>query len=173
MLAASVLALGGPAGAAPAKEYQVKAAFLFNFAQFVEWPKTAFSRPEDPFVIGVLGPDPFGSYLEDVAHGEKVGGRKIVVKRYGKAADAFGSQILWVAGKDMATMMQDLAVLRNKPVLTVGDADGFAVEGGVIRLVMKQNKIRFRINVEAAQASGLSISAKLLSLADIVAPGKG
>lgn len=155
-----------------AREYQLKAVFLFNFAQFVAWPPTAFTAPDAPMIIGVLGEDPFRKTLDDTVRGEKIDGHLITVERYRRLDDLRPCHVLFICKSEFGRLDQILAVLKGKPVLTVGDVEGFAVRGGMIRFVNDNNKVRFRINVEAAKAANLTISSKLLRPADIVAPGK-
>lgn len=155
-----------------AREYQLKAVFLFNFAQFVAWPPAAFAAPDAPLVIGVLGDDPFHKTLDDTVRGEKVEGHPIAIERYRRLEDLRPCHVLFVCRSEFTHLDQILARLKGQPVLTVGDVEGFAQRGGMIRFVNDNNKVRFRINVEAAKAADLTISSKLLRPADIVAPGK-
>ncbi len=181
-LARCLLVLGlaaawpGAAGAAPeaepAAEYQVKAVFLFNFAQFVEWPATAFADAHAPLVIGVLGEDPFGTYLDKLVQSEKVGGRSLEVRRFRQLEDVSGCHLLFV-GHNAAATDRMAEALHDRPVLTVGDTEDFSRLGGMVRFVTENGKIRLRINVTAAQESGLVISSKLLRWATIVTPEKG
>ena len=169
------LALAGPAPAAPPAptEAQLKAVFLFNFAQFVEWPETAFPDERAPLVIGVLGDDPFGAYLDELVKNEQVGERPLVVRRYRRPQEAGGCHILFV-GRNQAVHFDRLgAELPDRTVLTVGDTDTFNRLGGMVRFVNEGGKIRLRINVEAAKAAGLTISSKLLRWATIVTQEKG
>jgi hypothetical protein len=180
-LRAALLALallpGAPARAAdpaPAPteyQYQVKAAFLFNFAQFVDWPASAFHGPQDEFVIGVLGADPFGAYLDELVRGEKVGGRPLAVRRFAHVEDIGECHILFVSRSETGQLEKILAPLKGRSLLTVGDMEGFARYGGIVRFVTEKNKIRLRINLEAAKACDLTISSKLLRPATIVAAG--
>lgn len=176
---ALLLLLGGlmpPASAqaqtAIAREYQLKAVFLFNFAQFVAWPPAAFAASDSPLVIGVLGEDPFHNALDDTVRGEKVDGHPITVERYRRLDDLRACHVLFVCRSEFGHLDQILARLKGQPVLTVGDVEGFAQRGGMIRFLNESNKVRFRINVEAAKAANLTISSKLLRPADIVTPGK-
>ena len=151
-------------------EYDVKAVFLFNFSQFVDWPAPALADPQAPLVIGVLGNDPFGSLLEEVVRGETVSGRQITVQRYARIEDIGECHILFIADSEQARLSQVLAALAGRHILTVGDSDGFASRGGVIRFVNLGNKIRLHINLQAAEAANLSISSKLLRPSYIVEP---
>jgi len=150
------------------KEYELKAAFLYNFAQFVDWPPEAFPAADTPLVIGILGADPFGATLDQLIHNEVVKNRKLVARRYRRVEDVGTCHILFISASEAAHFEQILAVLKGKPILTVGDAGSFAFRGGVIRLLTEKNKIRLRINMEAAKAANLTISSKLLRAAEVV-----
>jgi hypothetical protein len=154
------------------KEYQIKAVFLFNFAQFVEWPTNAFPEAQTPLIIGILGNNPFETYLDGTVQGEKVNGHPLVVQRFSRAEDLKKCQILFISQSESKRVNRILANLKGQNILTVSDIDGFAKNGGVIRFVTEQNKIRFRINLEAAKNANLTVSSKLLRLAEIVEPGK-
>jgi hypothetical protein len=155
------------ASAAPS-EHRVKAVILFNFSNFVEWPPAAFTGPEAPFVIGVFGRDPFGSELDDVVRGETVNDRQLLVKRVQTLEDATACQILFISRSEQTQLDDVLAALIHSNTLTVSDIDGAAQHGTIIRLVTDKDKIRLRINVEAARAAGLTISSKLLRASEIV-----
>jgi hypothetical protein len=154
------------------KEYQVKAVFLFNFTQFIEWPTNAFPETQSPLTIGVLGDDPFGNFLEETVRGEKANGHPIIVKRFQRVEKIGNCQILFISASDARQVKAILAALKGRQILTVSDIAGFAQNGGVIRFVSEQNKIHFRINLEAAKNAGLTVSSKLLRLAEIIEPGK-
>lgn len=159
---AAVLFDVGNARSAPASEYQVKAAFLFNFATFVEWPPNAFSDANAPFVIGVLGEDPFGSYLDETVRGESVNSRKMIVQRYRSPADIKSCHVLFISRSEGDRMDQIVAQLKNRKILTVSDTDG--AQGVMIRFTKEGNRIRFKIDAQAAKAANLTISSKLLRL---------
>lgn len=154
-------------------EYQVKAVFLYNFTQFVDWPAEAFAQPDAPLVIGILGQDPFEKFLDDVVRGEKTGGHPIIVKRFRDIDSARDCQLLFVGGAEPRRLDTVLAVLKDRMTLTVGDSGEFSKRGGMIDFITKQGKIRFQINMGTVRASKLTVSSKLLRLADIVDPGKG
>jgi hypothetical protein len=160
------------AQSAPDPEYQLKAVFLFNFAQFVEWPASAFPGPETPLVIGVLGQDPFGPYLDETVRGEKVNDRPLVVRRYRSVEEITTCHILFISRREEGRLKGILDSLRGRSVLTVSDADRFASRGGMIRFVTDRHRIRFRINLEAAKAASLTLSSKLLRPAQIVPAGE-
>lgn len=170
--AAAGLGAGAPAVAARAAglpEYAVKAAFVFNFAKFVDWPAGAFPA-ERPFVIGVLGEDPFGAALDEIVRGGALQGRPVAVARYRSAEQAAACQVLFIARSERALQAAALKALAGKPVLTVGDAEDFLSAGGMIRLHARAGRIRFDVNKAAADKAGLRISAQLLKLAG-PAPG--
>ena len=168
--AAGLLAVlwGNLAGAAPATEYQVKAAYLFNFGQFVEWPSEAWSSPDAPFAICVVGDDPFGRTLDDVAHGESINGRPLLVRRLEDHRETAGCNILFIARSESARLAGTLEALKGRNLLTVTDIEGAESAGAVIVLVSENNRIRMRINVAAAKANHLVISSKLLRPAEVV-----
>jgi hypothetical protein len=161
-----------PAAAAPS-EYQVKAVFLFNFTQFVEWPADSFPGPAAPFVIGVLGKDPFGSQLDEVVRGESVNKRPLVVERYRSVDEIRNCNILFIGSSELGFLPQILLALKGRSILTVSDADTAAEQGVMIRLVTESNRIRLRIDVGAARAGNLTISSKLLRPAEIIGGGEG
>jgi hypothetical protein len=152
-------------------EYQLKAAFLFNFAKFVDWPTGTFATPASPFTICILGQDPFGHDLDDSLRGKTISSRPIVVHRCDSDAETRGCQILFVSRSQGRRMPEILQGLRGFKVLVVGESDGFAAGGGAIEFVLEQEHVRFRINPDAAARAGLTISSKLLALATIVRDG--
>jgi hypothetical protein len=162
-----------PAQATTPHEYQVKAVFLFNFAQFVDWPPTVFADPRAPLVIGVLGEDPFGSVLDDTLRGEMLGERAIVIRRYRRREDIDHCHILFIGRSEGARLESIIRGLRGRHILTVSDTTGSALRGVMIRFVTENSKIRFRINLDAAKAAGLVISSKLLRPAEIVTNPEG
>jgi len=162
----SIASLSIQAQTTATRAYQVKAVFLYNFSQFVDWPPTAFKGSNDPFIIGILGDDPFGTYIDETVAGETVKGHPMIVQRYQDVKDITNCQILFInTDNDIA---QILKVLANRSILTVSDAANFAKQGGMIRLFTENNKLRLAVNPSAARAAGLTISSKLLRLADIV-----
>jgi hypothetical protein len=163
----------GAESPAPApQEYQIKAVFLFNFAQFVTWPSSAFPDAESPLVIGVLGKDPFAGALDEAVRGEKMKERSFLIQRYSRVEEIQSCHILFISRSEAARLPAILGAIRGRSILTVSDADSFAEQGGMIRFVMEQNKVRFRINLEAAKAADVVLSSKLLRPADVVTPGK-
>jgi len=149
--------------AQPNTATQLKAAFLYNFAKFVTWPSANTNSPQ--FVIGILGNDPFGSFLEQMVEGEKIGNQSIVIQRYNDVSEIRNCHILYINKGNAADVAKSLEA---RPILTVGDSDDFAQSGGIIRFYFTQNKIRLRINLKHTKAANLQISSKLLRLADVV-----
>jgi hypothetical protein len=157
-----------PAVAQELPEYQLKAVFLFNFAQFVEWPASAFARADSPIVLCVAGEDPFGRHLDDVVRGESVGGHPMEARRFRRGEAISGCHILFISRSEEGRLRQILDELKGQSTLTVGDSDGFAHGGGMIRFVTDRSRIRLRINLAAAEAASLRLSSKLLRPAEIV-----
>jgi hypothetical protein len=166
------MALWPVVAAAQPKEYQVKAAFLFNFAQFVEWPDSVFPSPDGPFYVGVLGDDPFGTALDDAVHGEAISGHKMVVQRSRQVADLKSCQMIFVSKSEKGRVPEILAAAGARPVLMVGDVSGFARSGGEINFFLEGAKVRFEINPVAALNCGLKFNSQLLSLGRIVTTAK-
>jgi hypothetical protein len=166
---AVALLMAYPAQAiAPADEYQVKAVFLFNFGQFVEWPAASWESPTEPFVIGIVGDDPFGSTIDHVVRGEMLGARPLVIKRFADASQITDCNILFVGRNDAGELSGALAAVRGRHVLTVTDIDGAERAGAIIVLFNENNRIRMRINLAAARAQQLVISSKLLRPAQVI-----
>ena len=156
------------AGAEAPTEYQVKAVFLYNFSRFVEWPPQTFTAPDEPFVIGVLGSDPFGTRLDEAVRGEQIDQHPLVVRRFRSLGEIGDCRILYIDRSQSAEVPQILAALDHHGTLTVSDLDGVSERGVMIQFTTENNRIRLRINVESARAAGLTISSKLLRSADIV-----
>jgi hypothetical protein len=151
--------------AAPPTEYQVKAAYLFNFGQFVEWPATAYASPTAPFVIGIVGDDPFGNAIDEIVRGESLAGHPLVVRRFRTPEEIAGCNILFIGRSEAPRIERTLQALRGRHVLTVTDFTGAGSDAAIIALKTENNRIRMRINVEEARANNLVISPKLLRLA--------
>lgn len=154
--------------AAPVSEFQLKAVFLFNFAEFVEWPPSAFPQSNSPFVIGVVGKDPFGANLDDVVRGESLNHHPLVVQRFQNVSDVRDCQILYIPASEAPHLAEILAKLKGESVLTVGDAEDAAQRGVVIGFYTQDHQVRLRINIDAARVASLTISSKLLRPAEIV-----
>jgi hypothetical protein len=155
------------AGAAEIDEYHVKAAFLFNFAKFVEWPAQAFKSADEPIGICVLGPNPFGSLLDEVVRGKVVGTRKFVVREVGDAQQAGECHIVFASASGWTRSRAVLGAIQKCCVLTVGETWEFIAGGGMINLRLEDARVRVEINPDAAERAKLRISSKLLSLAEI------
>jgi hypothetical protein len=156
--------LASASGASP-REYDIKAAFLYHFTQFVELPDAAFPAPDAPFVIGLVGKDPFGRSLQRIVAGEAVGRHPLTVNSVNDATAEFRCQILYFTadGKDLL----DLRRLRTAPVLTAGGSDSFFKTGGMIQFVIARRRVHLKVNLEEARAHSLEINAKLLRVADV------
>ena len=157
---------------ATSKEYQIKAAFLFNFMQFVEWPPTVFKNANDPFRIGVLGQDPFNAALEDTVQGETISNHKIIVEHAMQVDDLKNCQLIFISKSEKKHVAEILSALDDKPVLTVSEIEGFAERGGGINFYLEGNKVRFEVNPDAARHDGLKVSSQLLSLGKIIETAK-
>ena len=166
-LAAALLARSAGGAEAP-NEYQVKAVFVFNFSRFVEWPAAALGAANEPFVIGIVGNDPFGARLDEAVRGEQINQHPLQIRRFGSIGDAANCRILYIDRSQSAQLRDILAALANRNVLTVADFEGAGERGVMMQFVTESNRIRLRINVEAAKAAGLTISSKLLRPAEIV-----
>ncbi len=146
-------------------EYQLKAAFLANFPEFITWPASAFSGADAPIVIGVLGNDPFGGALDRTLQGKGVGGRKITIRRSQRVEDLKNCQIVFISRSEQGRLADILASLGSAPVLTVSDIDQFTRAGGAIGFIMSGPNVRLEINNSAAKRAGLVINSRLLNLA--------
>jgi hypothetical protein len=165
-----VLVPSAAAATPPApRDYDIKAAFLFNFASFVEWPGAAFANASSPFVIGVIGDDPFGSILEEIIAGEKIAGHPLVLRRFNsrQVTEAAGCHILFVSQSESRRLRPLLQQLRGKPVLTVSDIPNFLDAGGAVAFTT-EGSVHLTINPRAARTGQLSVSSKLLRLARVV-----
>ena len=174
-LAALVVGSGGTGVFAQdreASEYVIKAAFLYNFAKFTEWPPESAGKADDPITLCVVGEDPFGNILNQTIEGKTVRGRRLVIWRLRSGEDLKGCQIAFIGSAERSQMQAIIERLKGAGVLTVGDREGFAALGGVINFKMVDNKVHFDVNVDAAERARLKISSKLLSLARIVKDGE-
>lgn len=163
-----LLAVGVPARAAlPATEYEVKAAFLYNFARFVEWPREALGPPEAPFVIAVLGTDPFGEVLDRTMAGKRVAGHPVEVRRLDDPERARHAHILFVSASER-DRVSIIVKATGENTLTVGETGDFARSGGMICFRVEDRRVRFEINPGRAEQARLKLSSQLLKLATIV-----
>jgi len=149
-------------------EYQVKAAYLFNFLKFVEYPNDSFADPLAPIVIGVVGDDPFGSALPQVVTGKTVQGRDLVIRNYRDGEELRGAHILFISASEKKRLPMIFSNLHGSSVLTVADMEGFLDAGGMIQFLNENDRVRFAINLDATTQARLKLSSKLLSLAKVV-----
>ncbi len=162
-------ARGGSCGEAPSlTEYQVKALCLLNFAKYVDWPPEAYPQADAPLTIGVLGESHFGRDFEQAAAGKSINGRKIVIRELSGGEDWGKCRILFVSASEKKRLAEIISKVKSLPVLTVGETEQFTEKGGVINFMKKEGKIRFEIGLDAAREAKLTISSKLLNLADTV-----
>ena len=148
-----------------ANEYQVKAAFLYNFAKFVEWPSDAFGGGNAQLVIGVVGDDPFGGALDQAINGKTVNGRALVVRRLKWGQDLRSCHVLFISSSERKHLTQIIQSVKGASVLTVGDMGQFNQEGGIINFILAARQVRFEINSRGADQARLRISSKLMALA--------
>jgi len=161
--ATAAMMLGAPATAAPT-DTAVKAAFLPRFARYVTWPPAAMPKAGDPFVLCVIGSDPFGAALDDAARSQLVDGQRIVIRRLDSAVGSDGCQIAFIQGSRMQPVPQLIAALGRRPVLTVTDAS-IGSQRGIIHFAVVAGRVRFFIDQSSAARHGLNISSRLLALA--------
>lgn len=150
------------------REYQLKAAFLYNFTKFIEWPPQSFSGTSAPIVIGVLSDSPLGSELVQVVKDRNVNGRSIVVKRIETAAEARLTHLLFVGAGEGGRFVELEPAIRGSSIVTIGESPSFAQAGGTINFVLEDDKVRFEINMDSAEHAGLRISAQLQKLAKLI-----
>jgi hypothetical protein len=168
-LALMALVATGNSSAAPAQptEYALKSVFLYNFCRFMEWPNSAFSSPNDPLVIGVVGDDPFGSLLNEAVEGETYHGHPIRIEHYHSPRDIKHCQVLFVSHSETSRTKEILAAVAGKSIVTVGETDGFLDMGGMIALTADHNRVRLRVNPANLRAANIDVSSKLLRVAEI------
>lgn len=160
-----LLGIVAPAHAQHASEYEVKAAFLFNFTKFTEWPGDAFARQSDFFILGILGKDPFGEYLDEIAEGEKVAEKKLLIQRYNSVDEIRDCQILFINMPGETAYVIDR--LKGRSILTVSDDSIFSKLGGIVQFYNDNGAVRLQINPIAAKEANIDISSKLLRIARI------
>jgi len=170
---AAVVAMYGPApfvaaDSPAALEAQVKAVFLFNFAKYVDWPASVFPSTAAPITIGVVGTDPFGDNLQRIVEGKTINGHPFVIKHLAADAELAGCHILFISHSEAARMDGILSKTSAQPILTVGEDEQFTQNNGIIRFLLKDGKVRLEINLASANRAGLTISSRLLAVADVV-----
>jgi hypothetical protein len=149
-------------------KYQVESVFLLNFAKYVDWPASAFPDTNAPITIGVLGTDPFGDDLRRRVEGKTINGRLFVIKYLAADSEMSGCQILFICNSEASRMGEILNQAGPLPILTVGEHESFARNGGIINFVLKNDKVRLEIDLAAAKKAGVTISSRLLAVADVV-----
>lgn len=149
------------------REYAVKSVFLYNFCRFIEWPREAFGGPAEPLIIGVIGDDPFGPLLNEAVQGERMRGRPIRIERYRRASEIERCHLLFVSASEAARLDEIFATVSGKSVVTVGETEEFLDHGGMIALTKDRERVRLRVNPARLRAASLSVSSKLLSVAEI------
>jgi hypothetical protein len=155
-------------GQAKAGEYQVKAAYLYNFGRFVEWPSKLTTANTGSFTICILGEDPFGPALDTTLAGETIGNQKVAARRISSLQESVDCQILFISSSEAKRLNKIIEVLGNSAVLTVSDIPQFLQRRGMIQLLMEGNRIRFEVNLAATQRAGLTLSSELLKVATAV-----
>jgi YfiR/HmsC-like len=162
---ALVAATGLPAQQPKPNEFQVKAAYLYNFGRFVEWPDERGSDKDDAFEICVLGADPFGPTLDATLARETIAGKSVAAKRISKPQDVDSCRILFISSSEEGHLKQVLAALEKTSVLTVSDIPGFSERGGMIGFILEGDRVRFDVNLASAQDARLTLSSELLKVA--------
>jgi hypothetical protein len=150
------------------EEYRVKAAFLYNFAKFVDWPPQAFKSAGDPIAICIVGKDPFGGALEQAVHGQAVKGRSFAVRPLADMQQMGLCHILFVSSSERKRLPSIFREIKTPGVLTVGECDNFAAEGGIVNFRIEEGSVRIQINADLAAQQQIHISSKLLGVAEIV-----
>jgi hypothetical protein len=156
----------GVARAAANSEYQVKAAFLYNFMKFIEWPSDGLGTP-GTVTLGILGKDPFGEALDEV-RGKTVKGRRVVVVHLRGNEELKECDFLYICASERGHLSQILKTVQNSPTLTVADQEGFCQAGGMINLVFVKNRVGFEVNIGATNRARFRVSSQLLKLARLV-----
>ncbi|MGH7940562.1 MAG: YfiR family protein [Limisphaerales bacterium] len=154
-----------PAQNSQPTKYQIEAAFVYNFARFVDWPTQAFTDASSPMVIGVYGKNPFGTDLARMIGDKRIGAHPLQVRECASLSQAMNCQVLFISDSEKNRLPKIISSLGRASILTVSESDDFIAEGGMINLRIINDKVRFEINNSAAKSAGLAISSKLLSLA--------
>lgn len=171
------------ADSAPSREYQVKAAFVYNFIKFVDWPKEKVADSNDSITIGIIGKDPFGKAFEPVK-GKRIKNKKLVIKQFpgleqykAKYKDEYKDalkkcHILFICSSEKKRLKEIINFIKDSSVLTIGEIEGFLEAGGVINFTMQEQKVHFEVNITAARRAKLKIRSQLLRLAERVVEEK-
>ena len=169
ILAVLLLLLSVGATPAQVEEYELKAEFVERFTRFIDWPPSSLNDAR--FVIAVIGKDPFGPHLREIAKERRIKGKEVLVRNVEDPADLAGAHIVFISASEKPNLARILAVTANRPVLTIADSEGFGSSGVLINFYSADDKIRFEINESAVNRSGLRLSSRLLKLARIVDTG--
>jgi hypothetical protein len=171
LLWAWVVSPGAALGETPgSSEYEVKVAFLYNFAKFVEWPQESFKNETSPFVLGIVGSDPFGAALETLKD-KTVKGRKVIIRKLPRLENFDDCHLLFISASEKSNLRNVLSSLKGHNILTVSDMERFAFQGGMLGLVNLDEKIIFEVNMDTVSHSKLKFSSQLLKLAKIIHSG--
>jgi hypothetical protein len=154
-------------------EYAIKAEFIERFTRFIDWPDEAFAGPDSPFVLCVIGDNPFGEFLDRLARDRKIKGRKVRLALPAKLSELDACHLLFIAASESDRVAAILARMQGKPILTVGDTPGFAQAGVVVNFFLEEDLVHFEINLDEARRTGLTFSTKLLKLARVVRSNRG
>ena len=152
----------------PGREYQIKAAALYNVISFTDWPDTAFPTPNSPLVVAVLGEGPIAALLDQFVENETWHGRRIEIRRINSSAEARGCHVLYIARSAHGTWRTLAGQFATQPILTISDEGNFAQQGGIVQLAIDRNRLLLIVNLPAARAAGISISSKVLRLAQVL-----
>lgn len=160
-----VALLLGPLCAQTATEFELKAAFLYKFASFVEWPHES---ADGRLCIGIVGQDPFGAELDRIVAGKSIEGRAFQIRRFKPGQDVGACEIVFVSASERTRLPLILERLKGSATLTVGDVPQFCENGGMVNLRLEGERIHLEINLEAAERSSLHLSSKLLNLGSVI-----
>jgi hypothetical protein len=149
-------------------EFQVEAVFLFNFTQFIEWPTSAFADAQTPLAICIVGQDPFGAFLDETVRDETAAGRSLIVRRLPRSDERESCHVLFISRSESPHVAAILERVKGSNTLTVSDAEDFGRRGGIVRFLVEDRHVKLRINLQASKAAGLTISSKLLRIAEII-----
>lgn len=172
------LHVASAAAQSTASEYEVKAAFLFNFVKYVEWPPKSLPEKDTPYIIGVLGDDPFFdakalvNYLDVAVKDKAINNRKLVIQRASRISNLKDCHLVFIARSERNRLKEIVALCQANNILTVSEIEEFCAQNGIINFFAQGGKVRFEINPDAAEQSSLRVSSKLLNVAKIVAPSR-
>ena len=149
----------------------MKAAFLYNFARFIEWPAEAFPNDKSPIALCVFRHDPFGSVLDEALRGKSINNRELQARRVNELPELKMCQVIFISGQEDKHLPEVLSSVKGASALVVGESQEFAERGGTVQFYLENNKLRFAVNLDAAQRARLQVSSRLLALAKIVRDG--